>query len=219
MTIDCLGANQQAWTFLQFGRSKYGQVDQWPLAQRGSFGLTSHNYSCWRSTLGGYWRSEGRVDVSAWRGDLDYLVKMVRCRGSELNGDYNLAHSNHPLKSLEQEYDTLVDSGETTFTLFASLLESTLQELVFLPANHIISISSKLVVDDLILRRCQHQSKISSCAPFLSRLLLPFFHDLQTVTAHPDPDLAHARSFRSSSIHLLQFLLFQALSHLRDENA
>ncbi|KAK8965921.1 hypothetical protein KSP40_PGU001805 [Platanthera guangdongensis] len=49
--------------------------------------------------------------------------------GSELNGDYNLAHSNHPPKSLKQEYDMLVDCGETTFTLFASLLESALQGL------------------------------------------------------------------------------------------
>lgn len=51
-------------------------------------------------------------------------------RGSELNGGYNLAHSNHPPKSLKQEHDTFVEGGETTFTLFASLLESALQGLI-----------------------------------------------------------------------------------------
>lgn len=49
---------------------------------------------------------------------------------SEPNGAFSLVQSKQPLKSLKQEDELLVEGGETTFTLFTSLLESALQGLI-----------------------------------------------------------------------------------------
>ncbi|XP_020575766.1 nuclear pore complex protein NUP107 isoform X2 [Phalaenopsis equestris] len=52
---------------------------------------------------------------------------------SELNAGYNFVQSSQPVKLLKQEDEPLVDGGETTFSLFASLLDSALQGLITFP--------------------------------------------------------------------------------------
>ncbi|KAI0493389.1 hypothetical protein KFK09_023505 [Dendrobium nobile] len=54
-------------------------------------------------------------------------------RLAESNTSYNFAQSSQPVKLLKQEDELLVDGGETTFSLFASLLDSALQGLIPFP--------------------------------------------------------------------------------------
>ncbi|XP_028548037.1 nuclear pore complex protein NUP107 [Dendrobium catenatum] len=54
-------------------------------------------------------------------------------RLAESNTCYNFAQSSQPVKLLKQEDELLVDGGETTFSLFASLLDSALQGLIPFP--------------------------------------------------------------------------------------
>ncbi|XP_020414594.1 nuclear pore complex protein NUP107 [Prunus persica] len=64
----------------------------------------------------------GKTPVSKWRSPID---------GTEVDVGSGLVH--HSIKLLKQEEDSLADDGDTTFALFASLLDSALQGLMSFP--------------------------------------------------------------------------------------